>query len=49
MNKKEKINIIVNFLAMLELVKRGVILVNQESHKKDIFMETINVGVPRYE
>ena len=47
--KREKINIIVNFLAMLELVKRGVILVNQESHKKDILMETVNVGVPRYE
>ncbi|MEK9185141.1 MAG: segregation/condensation protein A [Patescibacteria group bacterium] len=47
--KKEKVNIIVSFLAMLELVKRGVILVNQESRKKDIFMETVDVGVPRYE
>ncbi|MCR4334706.1 MAG: segregation/condensation protein A [Patescibacteria group bacterium] len=47
--KQEKVNIIVSFLAMLELVKRGVILVNQESHKNDIFMETIDVGIPRYE
>ncbi|MDO8492913.1 MAG: ScpA family protein [bacterium] len=45
--KGEKINIIVGFLAMLELVKQGVIAVNQEKHFGDIDMENLEVGVPR--
>jgi segregation and condensation protein A len=47
-HKGEKVNIIVSFLAMLELVKQGVIHVNQESHFGDIHMESKEVGVPRY-
>lgn len=47
-HKKEKINIIVGFLAMLELVKRGVIHVSQDSTTGDINMETKSVGIPRY-
>lgn len=47
-HKGEKVNIIVGFLAMLELVKQGVIHVNQESHLGDIHMETKEAGVPRY-
>lgn len=46
--KKEKINIIVSFLAMLELVKQGVIRVNQSSHFDDIQIENENTGVPKY-
>lgn len=45
--KGNKVNIIVGFLAMLELVKQGVIAVNQEAHFGDIDMENLDVGVPR--
>ena len=47
-HKGEKVNVIVSFLAMLELVKQGVIQVTQEKHFDDIHMETESVGVPRY-
>jgi segregation and condensation protein A len=46
--KEEKVTVIVGFLAMLELVKQGVIDVKQESHTDDIEIETQSVGVPRY-
>jgi segregation and condensation protein A len=46
--KGERVNVIVSFLAMLELVKQGVIAVAQENHFDDIHMETESVGVPRY-
>jgi segregation and condensation protein A len=46
--KAEKVNIIVSFLAMLELVKQGIINVTQEKHFEDINMETEQVGVPKY-
>lgn len=44
---KEKVNVIVGFLAMLELVKQGVIAVTQDEHFADIDIETAEVGVPR--
>jgi chromatin segregation and condensation protein Rec8/ScpA/Scc1 (kleisin family) len=47
-SKGEKVNIIVSFLAMLELVKQGIIDVKQERHFDDIHMETDSVGVPKY-
>lgn len=47
-HKGEKVNVIVSFLAMLELVKEGVVHVTQERHFDDIQMETKEVGVPRY-
>jgi segregation and condensation protein A len=47
-HKENRVNVIVSFLAMLELVKEGVLLVTQESHFGDIVMETKDVGVPRY-
>ncbi len=47
-HKAEKVNVIVSFLAMLELVKQGVIDVTQEKHFDDIHMATEQVGVPRY-
>lgn len=47
-HKEERVNVIVSFLAMLELVKQGVIHVSQESSFSDIHMETKEIGVPRY-
>lgn len=44
----EKVNVIVSFLAMLELVKQGVVNVSQENSFDDIQMETKDIGVPRY-
>ena len=46
--KAEKVSVIVSFLAMLELVKQGVISVAQEQKFDDIKMETVTVGVPKY-
>jgi segregation and condensation protein A len=46
--KKDKVNIIVSFLGMLELVKQGAINIEQRSHFADIEMENTTVGVPRY-
>ncbi len=48
MGKAEKVNVIVSFLAMLELVKQGIIEVNQKDKFEDIHMETKHVGVPSY-
>ncbi len=47
-HKENKVNVIVSFLAMLELVKQGVLHVSQENNFDDIHMETKEVGVPRY-
>ena len=46
--KNEKVSVVVHFLAMLELVKQGVIQVKQDRPFQDIEMETTIVGVPRY-
>ena len=43
-----KVNIIVGFLAMLELVKQGIISVEQDSKFGDIQMESKNLNTPRY-
>ena len=43
-----KLNIIVSFLAMLELVKQGIIQVRQDKDFHDIEMETESLSVPRY-
>lgn len=48
MGKAEKVNVIVSFLAMLELVKQGSIRVNQSKHFEDIQIENENAGVPSY-
>lgn len=47
-NQKEKTNIIVSFLGMLELVKRGIINVEQQAHFADINIETNAPNTPRY-
>ncbi len=46
--KLEKINIVVNFLAMLELIKRGSIQVVQESMFSDIQIENSQATLPHY-
>ena len=38
--KKDKVTVIVSFLAMLELVKQGIIQVKQEKDFQDIEMQT---------
>lgn len=47
-HRHEKVNVIVSFLAMLELVKQGVLEVAQRESFADIEMETRRVGVPSY-
>lgn len=47
-HKSEKIAIIVGFLALLELVRQGVVAARQEKHLGDIMMETSSVDIPRY-
>ncbi len=47
-HKGERINVIVGFLAMLELVKNGLLNVTQDTPRGDIMMETGRVDVPRY-
>jgi segregation and condensation protein A len=46
--REEKINVIISFLAMLELVKRGAMRVRQSSNFEEIEMETSEVVVPKY-
>ena len=46
--KAEKVNVIISFLAMLELVKQGIVNVKQDDHFADIEIETEQAGVPHY-
>lgn len=45
----ERVEVIVSFLAMLELVKQGAIDAVQENRFDDIHMEAQDIGVPRYQ
>ena len=47
-DRGEKVEVIVSFLALLELVKQGIVAAHQENHNADITMETHAVGVPMY-
>lgn len=47
-HKEERVNVIVSFLAMLELVKNGLLKVEQQGSFDEIHMETDQVGTPRY-
>lgn len=47
-DKATKVDVIVSFLAMLELVKRGMVRVSQNEHFDDIDIESEDTGVPRY-
>lgn len=46
--KKERGEIIVGFLALLELVKQGIIRAQQEAHFGDITLESDSVTTPTY-
>jgi segregation and condensation protein A len=46
--REEKVTVIVSFLALLEMVKQGMVGANQNSTFDDIIVETENFGVPNY-
>lgn len=46
--KAEKVNVIVSFLAMLELVKQGIIQVRQDKDFHDIEIQTNSISTPMY-
>lgn len=48
-NKEERLHVVVHFLAMLELVKSGIMEVEQRSPHDDIVMERTEIDVSRYE
>lgn len=48
-SKEERVEIIVSFLAMLELVKQGVVMVTQHEDFGDIAIETHKLDTPRYD
>ncbi len=47
--KKEKTEVIVGFLALLELVKQGIIKASQQKEFGDIMLESDSVSTPSYE
>lgn len=47
-DKNAKADVVVSFLAMLELVRRGMITVRQDNNFDDIAMEAHEVATPRY-
>jgi len=46
--KEKKVAVIVSFLAMLELVKQGIVSVRQESSFDEIEIESDGVNIPSY-
>jgi len=46
--KTERVNVIISFLAMLELVKGGIIETKQSNHFEDIEMQTREFNTPNY-
>ena len=46
--KAEKVNVIISFLAILELVKRGIVMVKQEDHFRDFDIESGQTHTPIY-
>lgn len=47
-NQEKKVNIVISFLAMLELVKEGIIEVQQNNNFEDIEMQTKVFETPNY-
>lgn len=47
-NSKEPAHVIISFLAILELVKQGTVLVEQERHFHDIVIERGSIDTPVY-
>jgi len=48
MGKKDKIYVVISFLAMLELVKQGVVAVQQVTIFGEIDIENRDIGIPSY-
>ncbi|MEX0673110.1 MAG: ScpA family protein [Candidatus Paceibacterota bacterium] len=48
LSMEERVTVVVSFLAMLELVKTGLVQVSQRSHFDEIEMEHSDIGIPRY-
>lgn len=48
LSREEKKNIIVSFLALLELVKQGILEATQERMEEDIHIETQKLSLPNY-
>jgi segregation and condensation protein A len=48
LDRGQRVEVIVSFLAMLELVKQGVLEAKQEGLFDEIHMESQDIGVPRY-
>lgn len=48
LSREEKVEVIVGFLAMLELVKRGIVEATQNELFEDIELESQNIGTPSY-
>jgi len=46
--KEERVNVVVSFLAMLELVKQGMIEVSQNNGFGDIDIQTKSFDTPNY-
>jgi segregation and condensation protein A len=46
--REERVNVIISFLAMLELVKQGIVTVSQSEDFDDINIEPIELNTPTY-
>lgn len=49
MGKAEKVNVVVSFLAMLELVKQGALNVAQQGNFQDIELSATDLAAPKYD
>jgi len=49
MGKADKVNVVVSFLAMLELVKQGAVNVVQQGSFQEIELSTTGVSAPKYD
>lgn len=47
-NKKERYKIIVSFIAVLELIKQGLLTAHQNREEDDIYIENTDIRVPNY-
>ncbi len=48
MTRKEKYTVIVSFIAVLELVKQGMLTAHQNDGNSDISLENSSIGLPNY-
>ncbi|MFP4022644.1 MAG: segregation and condensation protein A [Candidatus Paceibacterota bacterium] len=48
LNKEKRYKVIVSFIAVLELVKQGLLTAHQDEDNNDIYIENSEVGIPHY-